>query len=201
MSERKGRQLLVLDVGKLKEDVERCAKESGQLPSQWARAALRAAVEAAGVSPEPAAVPTPRRRLDGPTVRFDMRLLVSEHQTLVELASRENLSMAEYIARLLTSPTNTVVGPKSLEALAQSNYQLTKLAGNFNQLVRHLHTKPGQLTTADHKLIRDTVEAAQAHIKQASRFIAAYSATRRTGNGGWRKSEASKPSPASPTQE
>lgn len=198
MSSQKERQLMVIDLGPLKEDVAKLASAQGMRPTPWARAALEAAVKAAGVTPSlKPAMPSPRR-LDSTTVRFDMRLLPAEHQTLAELASSEKLSMAEYMARLLMSPTNTVVGPRTLEALAQSNYQLMKLAGSFNQLMRHLHMEPGQLTEADCQLIRDTAEAAQAHIKQASKFIADYSATRRTGNGGWRRPQTSNHSP-SPT--
>jgi hypothetical protein len=187
MTEKKGRQLLVLDLGPLKQDVARCASEDGKLPSQWARDALQAAVEAAGTTPRPRPAPASRRRQGGPTVRFDLRLLVSEADQLQALAGAEKLSKSEYMARLLMSPANTVIGPKTLAALAESNFQLQRLGANFNQLMKHLNEKPGQLTGADRQLIRDVAGAAQDHIKKASRFIAAYSATRRTGSGGWRK--------------
>jgi hypothetical protein len=188
VTEKKQRQLLVVDLGPLKADIARCAKDAGMLPTPWAREALEQAVRAAGVTPRTSPpAPARKRKLDGEAVRFDVRLLPAEHAQLVSASAAAGLSRTEYMARLLMSPTASVPGPKTLATLAESTYQLQRLGGNFNQLLKHLNDKPGQLTSADRQLIRDVAQATQEHVKKAARFLADYSATRRTGSGGWRK--------------
>lgn len=177
------RQLLVVDMGALKEQLEQHAERVGQKPGPWARRVLADALAVAGASPGDSQPSVPESRREAGTLKkFTGAFTAAGREALKRDAKAAGVSQAEYLERLLLAPpagAAAMLRPEVLDALTESTRQVLAIGRNLNQIARTLNAYPGQMTRADRTLILRAAEVAEEHVARMYELLGEWRTTRR----------------------
>lgn len=167
----KTRQILKVDIGKLKPAWQSYCAQNQVSPSQAIREVIGKLTGQGRAVPPPPAVEIPGQRDPDHTARKTVRLTASEAKKLEVLAEASGYSSSKWITAMIRGhlTRGPQLGQQELEKLGQSNYQLVALGRNLNQIAKALNTKP-----EDTKVYRlDLIQALEQEIKQHVQQVSA----------------------------
>lgn len=176
------RQVLSIDFGGLKHQIERQAKSEGLRPGPWIRRLLEHALRCpSSTDAREAATTAANRHLDGDQVKFTARLSKEESAALAKRAAAAGLSQSEFVGRLLLDDSART-GPMNaawIRALCDSNHQLVGASRNLNQLARAANTS-GVLRSSDVQHILAVTKLVREHVTMVAKQLAELQSSRRT---------------------
>jgi len=129
-----------------------------------------------------AAAPLPRSQVGGARPQhIHVRLNGADCETLRRQAAAAGLPAAHYLATVLRAVQEgrtSIAGKDAVEALAQSNYQLSWLGRNLKALARKLDGMPGQASPPDWEELRELIAQLHQHLARAALVLADIESTR-----------------------
>lgn len=172
----KKQQLLTVDLKGLKPLVLEAAHRANQRPSVWAREAIAGALSAA--PPKPLAAPA-ANLTNYSAPKLTLRLAATDHQRLGELATAEGVSRSQWLLHRVRQPNAPVIPREQIDVLVRSNYELSGVGRNLNQVARSLNAYPGKTTAAEREAVVQAVAAVRAHLERAASIIGSLPQTTR----------------------
>ena len=164
------RQILKVDLGKLKPAWQSYCTQNQLSPSQAIRDVIGKLTGEGRVVPPPA-VEVPGQRDPDRSTRKTVRLTASEAAKLEELAAASGYSSSKWITAMIRGhlTRGPQLGQHELEKLGQSNYQLVAIGRSLNQIAKALNTQTED--TLDDRLA--SIQSLEQKIKQHVQHVSA----------------------------